>query len=288
MDTQSRITLAAGMVKTVEDVERVLRLPIDEITVGSITKSLRPGNKEPHFYTDGSGNYWNAIGLKNGGEEYYATYLPQMHAIVKQAGRTLITSISGDTPEENADLVALVSPYADIIEWNTACPNAVTEDGGRKPLIGYSILALHAHLDAILGVRPLSRLRIKVPPYTDLELLKAVAALVNVQTTRNTTTIVATNTLPGCLPLDDEDNECISVGLAGGSGAQLHTLAVGNVKKWREFLRQDIPVVGAGGIREAVHARNFERVGAAGCEMAGAFYHEGEKAFQHVLQGLYA
>lgn len=293
METQGRITLAAGMVKTVEDVERALKLPVDEITVGSITVTEKLGNSEPAFTTDGSGNYWNAIGLKNSGLAYYTHALPEISKLVHQAGRKLVVSISGNTPSENQTLAQAVTPYADAVELNLACPNIVTSDGGRKPLIGYTANAVKDHMDAMVDVvqGKSQNLRLKVPPYFDLDHLVEVGNVIRFYQNCGwfrVTSFVATNTMPNCLPLHEDGSNAISVGYAGGSGAQLHALAVGNVKKWRELLPVNIDVVGVGGIREGVYARNFERVGAARCQMAGAFYHEGEKAFQHVLQGLYA
>jgi dihydroorotate dehydrogenase len=292
---QIRLSLAAGMVKTHAEVKKVLHLPIGEVTLGSITRSTKEGNPEPVFYTDDTGNYWNSIGLKNGGVEYYRTHLSAISREVRSAGCTLVVSISGTSTDENATLTQLILDEAGndtIIELNVACPNVVVGENTRKPLIGYSIAHLRSHVSVvgeIVRARG-AKLRIKMPPYTDYELLEEIVASVIIRMVTdkrlNLDAIVATNTLPGCLPLTDEGNQAIRAGLAGGSGAQLHALALGNVQKWRTSLPDTISVIGVGGIRQGYHVHNFERVGATRCQMAGAYWHEGPSGFIHAMLGL--
>jgi dihydroorotate dehydrogenase len=292
-ETQSCIVLAAGMIKTAGDVGRALELPIGEVTIGSITLEEKIGNHGTTFWADGYGNFYNAIGLKNGGAPYYRAHLPEMTRLIREAGRTMIVSVSGTCMEENASLAQLITHttggYA-VIELNLACPNVVVGTGDRKPLIGYSSdSTIRGHIQAV-GINNVPRtqcVRIKVPPYTDLELLKSVAGIIReMHRIVNITHVVATNTLPGCLPLGNDGREMIEVGLAGGSGEQLHALAVGNVREWRKHLPPEIGVIGVGGVREARHVRAFERVGASHCQMAGAFWEHGPKALTDVLMGL--
>jgi dihydroorotate dehydrogenase len=291
METQSRIQLGAGMVKTIEDVRRVLELPISEVIIGSITLPKKDGNPEPTFYADGAGNYWNSIGLKNGGEEYYRRNLGTMVKMIRDANREVVVSISGDSSHDNDKLVRLISECAGLdtsTELNIACPNQVTESGGRMPLIGYAPELVRDYIATFTHpIRARRSVRIKVPPYFERELLVAVAHVI-AEMSRSVwiTHVVATNTMAQCLPLDEEGRPRISVEYAGGSGEQLHSLAVGNVKLWRQWLPKEIEVTGVGGVREARHVRNFERVGASGCQMAGAYWHEGPKALHDVLGGL--
>lgn len=289
MDTQSIIVPAAGMFKTREDVERALTLPIGEIYLGSITWDERMGNKEPTFYADGAGNYWNSIGLKNGGALYYRTHLPHIAQMVRAARRKLIVSISGESADENGELANLIATCAGpqtSIELNIACPNKVTVGGGRMPLIGYAPELVRNHINAITRQhRKLRSLRIKVPPYFDAELMKTIAdGIVDAKKTAPLTHVVATNTMGGCLPLNDAGRSHISVGLAGGSGEQLHSLAVGNTTRWRELLPRNVKIIGVGDISTGRHVRNFMKAGASQCQMAGAYYHEGPRALQYVLE----
>ncbi len=290
METQGRIVPAAGMFKEVADVERALTLPIDEIYLGSITWDKKEGNKGTVFYDDGAGNFWNAIGLKNDGEAYYRTHLPQIAHMVQEAGRELIVSISGESSDENGKLVRMINESSGpdtTIELNVACPNKVTEGGGRMPIIGYATELVRNHIGAFAYRNKTNRaVRIKVPPYFDAELQRAVAeVIITMSEMVRITHVVATNTMGRCLPLDQNGQPAISVGYAGGSGEQLHSLAVGNVKLWKELLPPTITIRGAGGVRWARHLHNFERGGAVGCQMGGAFYGEGgARALQSVLE----
>lgn len=293
MERQSRIALAAGMVKTIEDVQRVIALPVNEVTIGSITLVPKEGNPGTAFYTDGAGNYWNAIGLKNGGVPYYRAHLAQIAAMVRSAKCTLVVSISGQTADENGALARMVVECAGtetIIELNLACPNVVVDAGERKPLIGYSVEATRDHIAAISVVEEYPGdilLRLKVPPYMDLELQKGVAGIISSMShIVRITEVVATNTMGNCYPMNDDGTPAITVGHASGSGEQLHALAVGNVKQWCKLLPPSVGVIGVGGVCEARHVRHFEGVGARACQMAGAYHHEGDRAFHHVLGGL--
>lgn len=288
-----QIALAAGMVKTYEDVNTLLNVipDIGEVTVGSMTMKNQGGNPGKRDHADGMGNYWNALGLPNGGMPYYTRELPRMIDLTRSKGKKLILSVSGSHPVEQGALCGFgAAAGVDAIEINLACPNVLV-GGEHKPLVGMNPRQTREMLAHCLTVLDGTPVRLKVPPIVNNNpLIVELASEINEAFHKGMQieAVVACNTMLS-RPLNAEGNRIIGVGNAGMSGYALHPIALQNVGVWRMAITTPIQVIGVGGVHEAQHVRNFLSCGATSAQMAGAYYFEGGyKALQHVIQGLHS
>lgn len=123
----------AGSCRTIEEVRSLARSNIPIVMSGSFTKEKRGENKGETFWYDD----WfslNSRGLPNLGSEVFDKIIPEMAAIVHQAGKLLAISVAGFTPQEYALLAKLAfAAGADIVELNLSCPNVW--EGNRQKRI---------------------------------------------------------------------------------------------------------------------------------------------------------
>ncbi len=155
MDLQKLIIgNAAGTVKTIEDVQKLCNSAVTRITVGSITKQKREGNRGETYYFDPATNTSiNSIGLRNEGIEWYhlAGKLRRMVQLAHAAGKELWASVVGSSPEEFVELAdTCFGCGVDGVELNFGCPNV--HDGDKtKPVLSYdpaSCQVILDHMDA--------------------------------------------------------------------------------------------------------------------------------------------
>jgi dihydroorotate dehydrogenase len=261
---------AAGTAKTLDDVVRLARSPVSAVTVGSITLRERAGNAG-EVYATRPGHAVNALGMPNRGAPFYRDELPRMAEAAHAAGKPLIVSVAGFSPDEYGELAHLAAGAgADLVELNLGCPN-VWEGGHQEriasfdpDLVGRS-LAAAGGIDVPLGA--------KLSPLADPVLLREVAGVL---ASSPAAFVVSCNTFPNGLAVHPDGRPAIDVGFGGVSGAAMKPIALGQVAQLRALLPPEVDLVGCGGVRRGEDLRDLVHVGAAAVGVATAFWDAGE------------
>lgn len=165
---------AGGVVKTIEDVERMALTGVGWIEAGSYTLEKRLGNQrdaetgefiidpdtsEPvrvYYHNPQTGETYNSLGMPNNGIDEVEREIPEMARIAETHNKRLVVNVAPVSNEPVAETQELVARAyeagAHAVIVNGGCPNVVTEDGGR-----HEILSTHPRsLSLVLrGLRPI-------------------------------------------------------------------------------------------------------------------------------------
>lgn len=281
-----RLSNAAGWVKTSEDVAPLLRMPITDITLGSVTVEEREGNPEPTFWTAPDGSYaLNSRGLPCRGIRYYEEHGFAIADTVHKAGKRLTVSIVSTTsPSDWEQLALCVRSFADCVELNLSCPNKWT-DGENEPVFAEDPKAVRSILETVAGIvlTHSARVSVKLPPYNrahDNHVLdKVLATIIESEVVSE---VVSCNTVGGCAT-----NGVLSMPLAGMSGSKIHPWAVAQMRILNERLPPHILRTGVGGINDYTSAKAFTDAGATGLQVGTHFFNRFPQGhiFSEILQG---
>ena len=275
---------AAGMCKTLDDVERFRAAPVTEVNLGSVTVLPREGNSGTTFWIDdATGASLNALGLPNPGLDWYRAEMKGIARRVHGAGKRLRVSVAGFSVEDYRALIAGLAGFdIDCIEINLSCPN-VWDGQDQKP-----VFALDAELTRIIcrmaaQVAPQRiALSVKLAP-SDPLLLKRLAGIV--AETGRIGEVVAVNTLPNAFAFDAGRQAMGGNGLAGLGGRPLKPVALGHVVQLRGLLPARIGVVGVGGVFAGQDVIDYISAGADGVQVGTACYAYGAGVFQDIAAG---
>ncbi|CAB4940038.1 unannotated protein [freshwater metagenome] len=261
---------AAGTAKSLDDVARLARSPVAAVTLGSITKAARDGNAGEVYASRGTYAV-NALGMPNRGADFYRDVLPEMAGVTHEAGKPLVVSVAGFSPEENGELAHLAAEGGcDLVELNLGCPN-VWDDGEQKRIMSFDPELVAASLRAAAGAGvPVG---VKLSPLSDPVLLGEVAAAAAGAGVRF---VVSCNTFPNGLALRPDGRAAVDVGYGGVSGAAMKPVVLGQVSQLRALLPEAVDVVGCGGVRSGQDVRDLLAVGAVATGLATAFWDAGE------------
>jgi dihydroorotate dehydrogenase (fumarate) len=261
---------AAGTAKSLDDVTRLARSPVAAVTLGSITKAARDGNAG-EVYASRPGYAVNALGMPNRGAAFYREALPEMAGVAHAAGKPLVVSVAGFSPEENGELAHLAADGGcDLVELNLGCPN-VWDDGEQKRIMSFDPDLVARSLQAAVGAS--APVGVKLSPLSDPVLLAEVAAAAAGAGARF---VVGCNTFPNGLALRPDGRPAVDVGFGGVSGAAMKPVALGQVAQLRALLPDAVDVVGCGGVRSGRDVADLLAVGASATGLATAFWDAGE------------
>ncbi len=275
---------AAGMCKTLDDVERFRAAPVTEINLGSVTALPRAGNSGTTFWIDdASGASLNALGLPNAGLAWYRARMQGIAERVHASGKRLRVSVAGFSVDDYRDLVAGLGAFdIDCLEINLSCPN-VWDGVDQKPVFALDP-ELTETICRIAGEIAPSRiaLAVKLAP-SDPLLLKRLAGIVAAN--RRIGEVVAVNTLPNAFAYERGRQAMGGNGLAGLGGRPLKLVALGHVVQLRALLPPRVSVVGVGGVFDGRDAIDYVAAGAAGVQVGTACYAYGAGVFQDIAAG---
>jgi dihydroorotate dehydrogenase (fumarate) len=271
---------AAGWCKSVFEVEKLSRSAAAFIVVGSITVNPRTGNPGNTF--DGNPVFClNSLGLPNPGIESIEKTGPEMIKIARAAGKPIILSIAGFTPEEFWALSRHAQAIGfDGVEINIGCPNIV-RGSERKPIISYRPDLVSQTLQHVVGAQNERNIfvSVKVSPM-DPERMREISGVIM---RYPVDAVVTQNTVPNCLDFDPDKRPIIDTpdhtGFAGGSGKQIFRQALGQVRQWRSLLPEDVAVWGVGGVDSGLDVRKMIWAGASVVQVGTSYFISGPKVF---------
>ena len=244
----------------------------DSCAIVSKSCSLEPrnGNPEPRWYADiENGISINSMGLPNKGYKFYIEYL-KSNEIIKPK----IMSIAGTSMNEALNIFNIILNESDfdipnnlLFEFNMSCPNIV-----GKPQIGYEFNSMNEYLfniDKIIQNTKINKINkinkikygIKLPPYFDVSHFNSATEIINKY---NVSFVTCINSIGNGLIIDTNTETAVikpKEGLGGIGGKVIKSTALANVKMMRQLLKNDIHIIGCGGIET------------------------GEDVFQHILAG---
>ena len=226
------------------------------IIVKGTTLQPREGNPYPRMAETPQGML-NCVGLQNKGVDYFCEHIyPQVQSLPTQ----VIVNVSGNSPEDYAECARRINELEHIpaIELNISCPN-VKHGGmafGTSPEGAASVVkAVRAVYDKTLIVK----LSPNVTSITDIALAAEAEGA-------NAVSLI--NTLMGMAIDAEKRKRVLSIGTGGLSGPCVKPVALRMV--WQVARAVHIPVIGLGGISNAVDAVEFLLAGASAVEIGTA------------------
>jgi dihydroorotate dehydrogenase (fumarate) len=263
------------------------------ILTKSATVVAQTGNPQPRtWHSADNMASMNSEGLPNSGIDYYidkATISETMDGcVIGTKLKPYLVSISGKTLADNLDMLDRISKVqADgniaSVELNLACPNVI-----GKPIIAYDFDQMRDILKAIASRGYKFVLGLKLPPYLDSKHLQEAAGIINEYSTM-IRYVVCINTIGNALSVDEVSEApfiASNNGLAGLSGPAVKYTALANVRQMREQLKEEIDVVGVGGIETGTDAFLFLLCGATAVQVGTCHWKEGPKCFDRICNEL--
>lgn len=266
---------------TAAELDEVAASPAGTLVSKTATLSPRAGNPEPRFAALALGTI-NSMGLPNQGLDYYLDYAVQFQAAHKT--QPMFLSVAGMQPADFPQLAAKIqaSNFTGLTEFNLSCPNVP-----GKPQIAYDFETTAEILTDIFKVfkKPAG---VKLPPYFDLAQFDEVAAILN---RFPLTFINSINSLGNGLWIDPATDTTIirpKGGFGGIGGQYAKPIALANVRAFRQRLREDVAIIGTGGVTTGRDAYELILCGADLVSLGSVLATEGLPAFTRLTAELTA
>lgn len=229
---------------------------IGGIIVKGTTLKPREGNPYPRMAETAQGML-NCVGLQNKGVDYFCTHIyPQ----IKDIRTNMIVNVSGSCPEDYAECAARINALEHIpaIELNISCPNV--KQGG----MAFGVTPEGA-AEVVAAVRKAydKTLIVKLSPN-----VTSIADIARSVEDAGADAVSLINTLMGMAIDAEKRRPVLSISTGGLSGPAVKPVALRMV--WQVAKAVKIPVVGLGGIMNAVDAVEFLLAGASAIEIGTA------------------
>jgi dihydroorotate oxidase len=225
------------------------------ITKGT-TLNPREGNDYPRMAETASGML-NCVGLQNKGVDHFIEHI---YPRIKAFNTNIIVNVSGSSPEDYAQCASKLAALEHIpaIELNISCPNV--KDGGMA--FGVTCEGASSVVRAVRQAYPKTIIVKLSPNVTDI------AAIARAVENEGADAVSLINTLMGMAI--DVERRCskLSIGTGGLSGPAIKPVALRMV--WQVAKVVKIPVIGMGGIMNAIDAIEFFMAGATAVEIGVA------------------
>lgn len=225
------------------------------ITKGT-TLNPREGNDYPRMAETASGML-NCVGLQNKGVDHFIEHI---YPRIKAFNTNIIVNVSGSSPEDYAQCASKLAALEHVpaIELNISCPNV--KDGGMA--FGVTCEGASSVVRAVRQAYPETIIVKLSPNVTDI------AAIARAVENEGADAVSLINTLMGMAI--DVERRCskLSIGTGGLSGPAIKPVALRMV--WQVAKAVKIPVIGMGGIMNAIDAIEFFMAGATAVEIGVA------------------
>lgn len=245
----------------------------------STTKLLREGNPSPRYVDVPLGSI-NSMGLPNNGIDFYLDYFTQNQ---ENLTKPMFISVAGLSLEENIEILQKIdhSDFFFPVELNLSCPNVP-----GKPQTGYDFERTQEVLEKVFEFyqKPLG---IKLPPYFDLIHFEQMAAILNNFPIQFVTCV---NSIGNGLYIDVEQESVVikpKNGFGGIGGDYIKPTALANVRQFYNLLRDDIQIIGCGGVKNGQDAFEHILCGASAVQIGTQLMKEDVDAcFKRITQEL--
>ena len=261
--------LASGVLdETARTMVEVVRAGAGAVVTKSVGMGPREGHANPCVVELDVG-LLNAMGLPNPGMDYFSDEV----RAVKAEGATVIGSVIGGTPEELAEVAALMAGAgADAVELNLSCPHAKglgTEMGSTPEDVGRACRA--------------ARERVNVPLFAKLTPnTSSIADLARAAEGAGADAVVAINTLKGMAISPEARMPVLANRFGGLSGPAVRPVGVRCVYEIHEAV--GIPVIGVGGISTGRDALEYIMAGASAVQVGTAVWTRGPGVFRSICE----
>jgi len=242
------------------------------IMMKSCTINSRIGNDEPRYVRTDIGSL-QSMGLPNLGYRSYIKFAEEL----QKYNKPVIASIAGFS---NDDYRVMVEEFqysnVSLIEINLSCPNI-----SGKSVLGYDFERTKETLEGLsdYGSIPLG---LKLPPYFDLYQFDSMADIIR---DYNIKFITCINSVANTLLINPETESAMikpRKGLGGLGGSYIKPIALGNVRIFYDLLKDDVSIIGVGGIESGLDAFEFLLAGADAVQLGTAFEKEGHNVFSKI------
>lgn len=277
--------LAAGMDKNGDAIDYLGALGFGHLELGTVTPLPQEGNARPRMFRIAQAHgLINRMGFNNKGVDYLVTKLQQRHykgIVGVSIGKNETTPL-----ERAADdyLICMnkVYKYCDYIAVNISCPNTkdLTALQEAEPLIKLIGALKEEQAKLAHENNKYVPLVVKIAPdLTDVQLDAICQACLSLKidgmTCTNTTT--SRDEIYG-LPHASE--------WGGLSGEPLRQKATQILSKVHERVKNQIPLIGVGGINGVIAAREKMAAGASLLQLYTAFVYQGPQVIADIVDNL--
>jgi dihydroorotate dehydrogenase (NAD+) catalytic subunit len=272
IDLANPVLLASGTAGYGKELAPIIELTmLGGLILKSVTVEPSSGNPEPRIWETDSGML-NSIGLENVGIE---ALVDEVLPTVGELGLPVFASIAGDTVRAFAKLGARLEGAGGIagIEVNVSCPNV--ERGGIQ--FGVDAGATKA---VVMAVRE----NCSLPIFVKLSsVCTSIVQVADAAGQAGASGLSLINTIPG-MAIDHTLRRPRLGAVTGGlSGPAIKPVALKAV--WDCYRATGLPIIGGGGIFDAVDVVEFLLAGAAAVSIGSANFQNPNRAVE-IVEGL--
>ncbi|XOD66806.1 MAG: dihydroorotate oxidase [Flavobacteriales bacterium Tduv] len=267
------LNASGALCRTSEELDSLMESVSGAVVTKSCTLLPREGNPEPRYFDWPEGSI-NSMGLPNLGVDFYLDFVARR----ANFGKPIFLSVSGLSLEENLELLRRVRVSTGFlaVELNLSCPNIP-----GKPQIAYDFERTRYVLKKISEFydHPFG---VKLPPYFDMAHFEQMAELLNRFPLRFVTCI---NSVGNGLYVNVDSERMVikpNGGVGGLGGACVKPVALANVRIFSTHLREDIQVIGCGGVVSGQDVFEHLLCGASAVQVGTQLIKEGPAVFHRL------
>ncbi len=274
VELRSCIYNASGpLCATKEELNNIGKSKAGAIISKSSTEQYREGNPKPRYFENELGSI-NSMGLPNMGLDFYLNTSEELI----QYEKPFFLSIAGLSLEENKKMLSKVvdNEFVSGVELNLSCPNVL-----GKPQTAYDFERTKFVLDDVCKIKDRC-FGVKLPPYFDLIHFEQMAEILNQYPLDFITCI---NSIGNGIIVDIEKEEVVihpKGGFGGIGGDYIKPTALANVRKFRQLLKNEISVIGCGGIKNGSDVFEHILCGASAVQVGTQLMREGVSCFERI------
>jgi len=259
VEFENRILNASGCWCTYSfQLEELFNSKLGGVVSKTFTKNEKIGNNTVNYYKYND-IHFNCKGLPNLGYNYYKQIISH---------KPFILSVAYINIDELKDILIDYENSINksvLIEINLSCPNL------ESRIHGYHKKDVKMILDMIndLNLKNIN-IGLKLPPYFEIEFINKFSCILN---NYNIKFITVSNSIPNGVILKD-NNFVLSKIFGGMSGKINKYISLSNVISFRKVLKQDIKIIGCGGIDNINDICDYLKNGADFIQLGSCFYIE--------------
>lgn len=240
----------------------------------SCTQNPSFGNPYPRYMNLKLGSI-NSMGLPNLGLNFYLNYS-------LMSSKVNFISLSGLSIEENLNMIQQIqeSTFNGILEINLSCPNVI-----GKSQIGYDFNLIKIFLNKIFNIYK-KTCGVKLPPYFDITHFEKISEILNEFPIQFITTI---NSVPNGLYINQDQEKVVikpNKGYGGIGGEYIKPTALANVRIFYQLLKNNIDIIGCGGIKNGKDAFEHILCGASMLQIGTQLIKDGTIIFKKIKNEL--